>query len=211
MRTGRDLGNPRNAGGRTPGEGGGGTGDAWDAEGCLCLGAGNEGAAEEDRKTRTGEGGPGGGSGSPGPGEGEGWRGGREGEGAEGPHRPPSPAAGRAEGGGGGSSVPPGSAGPRDRPLGRTCSSSGAPRQSASHYAAPTSAAVNIHRPTAPARPNALLRVRPGPALKGATAQRWAPSRRPGWPCAPLGGGSERAAAGERYLFRAPPRARTQL
>lgn len=38
-------------------------------------------------------------------------------------------------------------------------------------YAAPTSAAVNIHRPTARARTAARLRVRPGPALKGATAQ----------------------------------------
>lgn len=120
------------------------------------------------------------------------------GGGGRGAAPPPYPAAGRAEGGGGGGSVPPGSAGPRNRPLGRTCSSSGAPRQSASHYAAPTSAAVNIHRATAPARPNALLRVRPGPAFKGATAQRRAPSRRPGRPRAPLGGGSQRAAAGER-------------
>lgn len=58
----------------------------------------------------------------------------------------------------------------------RTCSSSaaplpGAPRPAACRFAAPTSAAVNIRRPTAPARVTALMRVRRGPAPKGATAQ----------------------------------------
>lgn len=72
----------------------------------------------------------------------------------------------------------------------------------------PTSAAVNIRRPTAPARVTALMRVRRGPAPKGATAQL---EPRPELSARLLECGGQRAAAGERCHFQAPVRAKTQL
>lgn len=92
MRTKTDLGNPGNPPRLTPEEAGRGRGAAWDQEGRSCWGGG-ERAAEKHRKTRGGGSALGGGTWNPRPAVGKVWRGGRKGEGAEGTHRPPTPAS----------------------------------------------------------------------------------------------------------------------